>query len=128
MASAATQHTPAIRVGGRRLSLPSRPKPPPPSEVAAPSPGEPADYPRPAPPSEEQHAHYEQDQVPPHTEEELPKKEKKQGNGMHDNERRLRESAQRKAEGNRPRKEIIGGGKTVGGGGRISQPGGKVMI
>ncbi|KAI0321285.1 hypothetical protein OF83DRAFT_1100613 [Amylostereum chailletii] len=117
-AAAQTQHPPAIRVGGRRLSMPSRPKPVMATDVEMPNSPvdvEPVDYPRPAPPGEEHH---------PHTEEEAPKKEKKQG---HDSEHRLRESAMRKVPENRPTKEIFAGGKTVGGGGRISQPTGRMF-
>ncbi|TFY82425.1 hypothetical protein EWM64_g1584 [Hericium alpestre] len=116
MASIAAQHPPAMRVGGRRMSIPSgKPKPNVASEGNAPSPGEPADYPRPAPPT---------DAPAPHTnnEEEAPKKEKKQGRGSPDMEWRFRESAQRKAEENRPRRDGFGGKANVGGGGRISQP------
>ncbi|ETW86627.1 hypothetical protein HETIRDRAFT_114088 [Heterobasidion irregulare TC 32-1] len=131
MATHIAQHPPAMRVGGRRLSLPSRPRPVVTSVILAPrdgghsapgTPGEPPDYPRPAPPG----AEHELDHEHTHTEEEIPKKEKKQGNGSHENERRMRESAHRKAEENRPRKEgWAPGGKTIGGGGRIAQPAGK---
>ncbi|THH18615.1 hypothetical protein EW146_g2388 [Bondarzewia mesenterica] len=92
------------------------------------TPGEPADYPRPAPPGTEGEHEHEHEHEHAHNEEEVPKKEKKQGHGAHDNERKLRESAQRKAEENRPRKEgWAPGGKHTGGGGRISQPAGKAF-
>ncbi|KAH9885442.1 hypothetical protein C8Q73DRAFT_717876 [Cubamyces lactineus] len=118
MADALVQHPPAMKVGGRRLSVTSRPKHP--AATAEPermSPGAdmPTDYPRPAPPGEQQHKE----------EEEVPKK--KQGNGGDEHERRIQESLYRKAEVNRPTREFKSGGKAVGGGGRISQPAGKSL-
>ncbi|KAI0931180.1 hypothetical protein AcW2_000121 [Taiwanofungus camphoratus] len=75
------------------------------------------DYPRPAAPGE---------QAPPH-EDEAPKKEKKKGNGGEEHERRLQESLYRKAEQNRPRKDLHNAKNwnAVGGGGRIGQPAGR---
>ena len=82
------------------------------------------DYPRPAPPGEQQahdpqHVHDDHDEVP--------KKEKKRGHGAVEHERRLQEDLMKKADLNRPSKEIGGGapGKSIGGGGRIGQPAGK---
>ncbi|KAJ8472330.1 hypothetical protein ONZ51_g8586 [Trametes cubensis] len=119
MADALVQHPPAMKVGGRRLSVTSRPK-----HVAATaepekmSPGAdtPTDYPRPAPPGEQQQ-HKEEEEAP----------KKKQGNGGDEHERRIQESLYRKAEVNRPTREFKSGGKAVGGGGRISQPAGKSL-
>jgi len=104
-----------MKVGGRRLSISSRPKPHPPVEAtpASPTGEDAADYPRPTAPGDQA----------VHHEEEVPKKEKK-GNGGDEHERRLQENPYRKAEQNRPSKDAHGaknmGG--VGGGGRISQP------
>ncbi|KAI0696024.1 hypothetical protein C8T65DRAFT_583805 [Cerioporus squamosus] len=111
------QHPPAVKVGGRRLSMSSRPRPGPPSpyKVTLPTLDTPPDYPRPAPPGE---------QPPPHHQEEVPKK--KQGTGADEHERRLQESLYRKAEQNRPKKDFQSGPKSVGGP-RISQPAGKTF-
>ncbi|CDO76491.1 hypothetical protein BN946_scf184615.g17 [Trametes cinnabarina] len=114
MADALVQHPPAMKVGGRRLSVTSRPKPtvhaaeP---QKMSPGPDTPTDYPRPAPPGEQQ---VQKD------EEEVPKR--KQGNGGDEHERRIQESLYRKAEANRPTKDFKSGGKAIGAGGRISQP------
>jgi len=122
------QHPPAMKVGGRRLSTTTRPKPPAPEPAKAPTPPaeqERPDYPRPAPPGEQpQHdpAHVHDDH------EEIPKKDKKQGHGALEHERRLQESALKKAEQNRPSKNMGAGARNnVGGGGRISQPAGKTF-
>ncbi|EMD32585.1 hypothetical protein CERSUDRAFT_87901 [Gelatoporia subvermispora B] len=117
MAEVPAQRAPAMKVGGRRLSVTTRPKPhPAPAEAKPPSPDAdtPTDYPRPAPPGE-QHEH----------EEEPPRKEKRRGNGGDEHERRLQEDLYRKAEQNRPRRDVHGRRNSVGGGGRISQPAGK---
>jgi len=122
MTEALAQHPPAIRVGGRRLSVNSRPKAHSPVEAKPPSPPtEPTDYPRPAAPGE---------QTPHHEEEEVPKKEKKKGNGGDEHERRLQENLYRKAELNRPSKDTHGAKNTnaIGGGGRIGQPAGRTMF
>ncbi|KAI9066539.1 hypothetical protein FKP32DRAFT_1565627 [Trametes sanguinea] len=114
MADTLVQHPPAMKVGGRRLSVTSRPKPavhaaeP---QRASPGPETPTDYPRPAPPGEQQ-AHKEEEEVP----------KRKQGNGGDEHERRIQESLYRKAEANRPTRDFKAGGKPVGAGGRISQP------
>jgi len=119
------QHAPAMKVGGRRLSVSSKPR----LHAASSFPTdnisqrENADYPRPAPPGEgEEHA-----QAPPHNEEEAPKKEKKHGHGNHD-DNRLKESIYRKIEGTRPTRDLSSGPKnSFGAGGRIAQPSGKVF-
>ncbi|KAJ7166512.1 hypothetical protein C8R43DRAFT_986259 [Mycena crocata] len=112
-------HPPAIKVGGRRLSVSKhRPHPAPEqAPAAAPAPvEEPAvDYPRPAAPvAGEEAAH-----VPPpqHNEEDPQKKDKK-----HESERKLLELAQRKAEMTRPTRDLKNTGKGFGGAGRIAQP------
>lgn len=65
----------------------------------------------------EQQQHKDDDEVP----------RRKQGSGGDDHERRIQESLYRKAEHNRPTKEFVGSSKTVGAGGRISQPAGKSL-
>ena len=57
-----------------------------------------------------------------HQEEEVPKR--KQGTGGDEHERRIQESLYRKAEQNRPKKELGTGPKVVN---RISQPAGKAL-
>ncbi|OAX38124.1 hypothetical protein K503DRAFT_770817 [Rhizopogon vinicolor AM-OR11-026] len=119
-----TQHPPATKVGGRRLSV-STSRPRPHANSGAPSNGSPpqaenTDYPRPADHGEEE-AH-----APPHNEEEVPKKKKHHGHGSHD-DNRLLESAYRKAEASRPTRDHVGGKNGFGGGGRISQPAGKTF-
>ncbi|KAI0830861.1 hypothetical protein BC628DRAFT_1336795 [Trametes gibbosa] len=86
------------------------------AQRASPGADTPVDYPRPAPPGEEQQ-HKDDDDVP----------KRKQGNGGDEHERRIQESLYRKAEHNRPTKEFKGSPKTVGAGGRISQPVGKSL-
>ncbi|KAF8844186.1 hypothetical protein BDN67DRAFT_963305, partial [Paxillus ammoniavirescens] len=76
------QHPPALKVGGRRLSINSRPKPHANSKALptnATDQAENTDYPRPT----AQEAGEEQAHPPPHNEEEAPKKEKKHGHGSH---------------------------------------------
>jgi hypothetical protein len=63
--------------------------------------------------------------VPPHHDEEAPKKDKKHGHGSHDNEKKLKESAQWKAEATRPTRDGTAGRKDFGAAGRISQPAGR---
>ncbi|KAH7926834.1 hypothetical protein BV22DRAFT_1194051 [Leucogyrophana mollusca] len=116
------QHPPAMKVGGRRLSVTSRPKPhvssgsPPASPTTLP---EETDYPRPAAPGDEHH------HVPPPNEEEAPKK-KKHGHGNHD-EKRLKESAFQKAEAARPTRDNNAPKGAFGAAGRIAQPAGKTF-
>jgi len=113
------QHPPAVKVGGRRLSV-SKPKPrtnfgSAPASVLAPEPTpEDTDYPRPAPP-----------QDLPNNEEEAPKKDKRQGHGNHENEKKVREAAHKKAEATRPTRDALGGKSGFGGAGRVLQPSGK---
>ncbi|KAI0370031.1 hypothetical protein BV20DRAFT_1121563 [Pilatotrama ljubarskyi] len=119
MADALVQHPPAMKVGGRRLSVSSRPKPvvaPVEARKPSPDPDTPTDYPRPAPPGEQQQRKEE---------EEVPRR--RQGSGGDEHERRMQESLYRKAEHNRPTKEFKGGPKMTGAGGRISQPAGKSL-
>ncbi|KAH9854358.1 hypothetical protein C2E23DRAFT_818409 [Lenzites betulinus] len=119
MVDALAQHAPAMKVGGRRLSVTSKPKPAVAhveAQSASPEHDTPVDYPRPAPPGEQQQ-HKDDDEVP----------RRKQGSGGDDHERRIQESLYRKAEHNRPTKEFVGSSKTVGAGGRISQPAGKSL-
>jgi len=112
---------PAIRIGGRRMSLPNRPRP---NVHAAPEPlrddsiADGPDYPRPPPPNE-QHDEHE------HEHDEQPKREKKRGHGAHDSALRARENAARRAEGNKPKHEFGAGGKPQA---RISQPAGKIFV
>ncbi|EED80327.1 predicted protein [Postia placenta Mad-698-R] len=118
------QHPPAMRVGGRRLSTTTRPKPQSSTETKSPSPpAEAPNYPRPAPPGE---------QPPPHDpqEDEVPKKERKKGGGGDEHERRLQESLYRKAEQNRPSRDghTAKNVNAVGGGGRIGQPAGRTLM
>ncbi|KAJ6617418.1 hypothetical protein B0H10DRAFT_2033319 [Mycena sp. CBHHK59/15] len=112
------QHPPAIRVGGRRLSVSTKHKPhpaPDPTPAAAPAPvDEPVvDYPRPAPPAAGEDAPV----PPPHHEEEPQRKDRR-----HEDERKLMVLAQRKAEMTRPTRDAKSGGKAFGGAGRIAQP------
>ncbi|PIL31228.1 hypothetical protein GSI_05926 [Ganoderma sinense ZZ0214-1] len=78
----------------------------------------PPDYPRPAAPGEQQVHHHQQQQQ----EEEVPKR--KHGSGGDEHERRIQESLYRKAEQNRPKKELSTGPKVAN---RISQPAGKTL-
>ena len=137
-----------MKVGGRRLSTTSRPKPHITSYVSfasydlihlgltpikyrhtnreaksqSPSDKERPDYPRPAAPEQP----HDPQQHPEEDHEEVPPKKEKKGHGALDHERRLQESLYRKAEQNRPTKDLgMSGKNNVGGGGRISQPAGK---
>jgi len=123
MANISVQHPPAVKIGGRRLSISTRHKTHGNSGAArsekSPSPeANEEDYPRPAAPGEEPHQHIL------HNEEELPpKKEKKHGN--HENERKLKEFAHWKVDITRPTRDLQGGNKSFGASGRIAQPAGK---
>jgi hypothetical protein len=80
------------------------------------SPTDPADavdYPRPGPPGQD---HHEDDGA---------KKEKKHNHGNHEHEKRNKESPQWKVDSTRPTRDILGGRKDFGAGGRIAQPAGK---
>ncbi|KAG8219283.1 hypothetical protein J3R82DRAFT_146 [Butyriboletus roseoflavus] len=129
------QHSPALRVGGRRLSISARPKPhnvPGASAPANTHPAENADYPRPATQGEGEEQEQEQEQAqtqthpPPYNEEEAPKKEKKHGHGGRD-QNRLKESVYRKIDATTPSKDHLGSKNSFGAGGRIGQPMGKVL-
>ncbi|KAG9222106.1 hypothetical protein CCMSSC00406_0009283 [Pleurotus cornucopiae] len=115
-------HPPAVKVGGRRLSI-SKTKLHAPTEqanneskVGGQKADEPEvmDYPRPAAPGEER------PHPPPHHDE--PKKEK---HSPHD--ARLKELAHAKAEATMPTRGIKSSGKAYGAGGRIAQPAGKSL-
>ncbi|KAF8195106.1 hypothetical protein BJ912DRAFT_958287 [Pholiota molesta] len=119
---------PAIKVGGRRLSLSTKHKAPP-LQQTDPSPPhsevtsqEPPDYPRPAPPTA--HDGNDTENAPPqrnhqhNTNEEPPKKER--------NEKKMLEREARKAEMTRPTRDNVGG-KDYGIGMRIRQPSGKAL-
>lgn len=116
-----SQHAPAMKVGGRRLSLPTRVRPNAQvNEAITASPGEPADYPRPsAPGTEPAVEHARNDEEAP------PKKERRKSHGAHENERRLRENPQRRADENWQYREQSGAPRINA---RISQPGGKITI
>jgi len=117
-----------MKVGGRRLSAASRPKThassgSPPADKSTSNHPEDTDYPRPAAHGDE---HGEQLHVPPPTEEEVPKKEKKHIHGNHD-EHRLMESSYRKAETTRPTRDTAAQKGPFGAAGRIAQPAGKTL-
>ncbi|PFH48122.1 hypothetical protein AMATHDRAFT_66224 [Amanita thiersii Skay4041] len=116
-------HPPAVKVGGRRLSLSSKHKQHSPtvqtklSGKDSPVP----DYPRPAAPGEEQQQHLQHS--PTHEEESPFRKEKK--HNAHDNEKKFKESSHWKLEATRPTRDAIAGNKAFGASGRIAQPAGK---
>ncbi|TFK70046.1 hypothetical protein BDN72DRAFT_568152 [Pluteus cervinus] len=118
--SALIAHAPAVKIGGRRLSLSNKPKTQSPfatlrAKSASPVGAE--DYPRPAAPGEEPH------QVL-HNEDEAPlKKDKKRG--QQENEKKLRELSHWKVDTTRPTKDAQSGNRTYGANGRIAQPAGK---
>ncbi|CAL1694847.1 unnamed protein product [Somion occarium] len=116
------QHPPAMKVGGRRLSVNSRPKQHPATEQISPTlpthEQERTDYPRPAGPGEQQP--HEQHHYDDH--EEVPRKERKQGHGALEYERRMQESLYRRA----PKKDTAIGKDARGG--RIDQPAGKGFV
>ncbi|KAF4612167.1 hypothetical protein D9613_004292 [Agrocybe pediades] len=118
-------HAPAMKVGGRRLSVSSsarhrtqahaEPTTTAKEGGSAAEPKEPAmdDYPRPAPPTGENIPHQQ------HHEEEPPKKER--------NEKKFQDMAHRKVEMTRPTREFNTGNRGFGGGMRIAQPAGKAL-
>ncbi|KZT27627.1 hypothetical protein NEOLEDRAFT_105567 [Neolentinus lepideus HHB14362 ss-1] len=120
----------AMRVGGRRLSHNSnttRPRLRTISSASEPiEPGvtthePPADYPRPnAPQAAAENLRHEH-------EEDIPKREKRQGHNNIEKELEIWESAQRKVETNRPSKNSSCGGRDSARGDRIAQPAGKAM-
>ncbi|GLB43673.1 hypothetical protein LshimejAT787_1401850 [Lyophyllum shimeji] len=116
-------HPPAVKVGGRRLSVSSKPKHRSSPEPAPVVPGTPTDYPRPVhhDPVPDNQAPVQAPSPPPHHEEEAPpKKEKKQS--KYENEKYLRDLAHRKLEPTRSGKDLLAGSKAFGGAGRIAQP------
>ncbi|KAI0307668.1 hypothetical protein B0F90DRAFT_45472 [Multifurca ochricompacta] len=106
-----SQHPPAVAV-----TLVSRIS----DEAVAMPAEEPADYPRPTAPGTEQNAEHARNE-----EEVPPKKERRKSHSAHENERRLRENPQRKADENWQHREHGGPSRMDT---RISQPGGKVTI
>ncbi|TFK56931.1 hypothetical protein OE88DRAFT_1730363 [Heliocybe sulcata] len=80
----------------------------------------PTDYPRPNGPHAEADDHHHDH------EEDVPKREKRQGHNNVERELKLRESVHRKADMNRPNKQSQGG-KDGARGGRIAQPAGKAL-
>ncbi|KAG6329722.1 hypothetical protein ID866_9366 [Astraeus odoratus] len=121
MSDVVPHHLPAVKVGGRRLSVSAKAKPHT-ASVTSPktaSETESADYPRPAA--------QEQEQQEAHEEEEAPKKEKKHGHRGHD-EKRLKENPSWKVEATRPTRDNISNRHSFGGAGRIGQPVSKVFV
>ncbi|THU84236.1 hypothetical protein K435DRAFT_783872 [Dendrothele bispora CBS 962.96] len=117
-------HLPAVKVGGRRLSI-SKHKPhtgttepvPETTTVELSSDQEqPTDYPRPVAGTEQQQQHAPHHN---HNEEEIPaKKDKKSHFDLF---------AHKKTEETKPTREFQAGNKGFGAGGRIAQPAGKVL-
>jgi len=121
------QHPPAIRVGGRRLSMSMKPKAPIPVEAAVTNATPETvnktettvlDYPRPAPPAIEDATQQHQQEVH-RNEEELPPKKNKKNN--------VQEYAHWKTETTRPTRDLNGGNKGQSMGVRIGQPAGKAF-
>ncbi|KAA1477237.1 hypothetical protein DENSPDRAFT_875142 [Dentipellis sp. KUC8613] len=130
MSAIATQHPPAKRVGGRRMSLPSgfkhRVEGPTDSEAAdAPSPGTPADYPRPAAPAGQVEEESDHDDNDEQEEEKPPKRERR--HSARDGAFRY-EKTRRTADDNRPRKAPRGHVNMGHGGARMFQPEQKTFI
>ncbi|KAF8808181.1 hypothetical protein BYT27DRAFT_7190309 [Phlegmacium glaucopus] len=124
------QHPPAMKVGGRRLSISMKHKAPTPAEAVVTTPGTEdkkettvPDYPRPAPPTAG--GETPQHQQVHRTEEELPPKKEKKYN--HDNEKKVQEYSHWKTEITRPTRDISGGNKGQTMGVRIGQPAGKAF-
>ncbi|KAJ7589548.1 hypothetical protein C8J56DRAFT_938865 [Mycena floridula] len=121
-----TQHAPAVKVAGRRLSTTTRPtkshissSPKETSAIEAVSDiqDEQVDYPRPAPPGTQHEANPNH----VHHEEEVPLKKDKKHGVVHD------DVAQRKAATTMPTKEAQIPNKGFGGGNRIAQPAGRAL-
>jgi len=114
--NALAQHPPAIKVGGRRLSV-SRPKPrtsTAPADILVPGQtAEETDYPRPAPPHDLMNN------------EEPPKNEKRHIHRNHDHEKKMMEVAYKKMEATQPTRDSLGGKNGFGGAGRLVQPSAK---
>jgi len=113
------QHPPAIKVGGRRLSISTKPKTQHHAETnnpeAANEQAAAPDYPRPAPPTGDQEPppHHHQ-----HNEEEVPPKKER-------TEKKLQELAHRKVEMTRPTRDVPSASKGHTVNMRIGQPAGK---
>jgi len=121
------QHPPAMKVGGRRLSMSMKHKAPISVEAAvtAPETGDKEettvpDYPRPAPPTAGDEAARQQVH---RNEEELPPRKKYN----HDNDKKVQEYAHWKTETTRPTRDMNGGNKGQTMGLRIGQPAGKAF-
>jgi len=117
---------PAIRVGGRRLSMSMKPKAPIPAEAVtkpAPETGKTeitvSDYPRPVAPPAVEEATQQHHQEVHRNEEELPPKKDKKYN--------VQEYAHWKTETTRPTRDLNGGNKGQTMGVRIGQPAGKAF-
>jgi len=124
-------HPPALKVGGRRRSVSSKPKTqntggtqltePAGSDEATNNETAADDYPRPAPPSEGQQADH-RDAHHQYQDEEQARKEKK-----HPSNEKMKEYAHWKAETTRPTRYVQGNVmKGWGASGRIAQPAGKM--
>ncbi|PPR05599.1 hypothetical protein CVT26_009120 [Gymnopilus dilepis] len=125
------QHAPAMKVGGRRLSVSARHKPPHPAEPPKTerATSEPADYPRPAPPPGANTAaetdtsppsnNVINNNPPPHHEDEVPPPKKERV------EKKMEELAHRKAEMTRPTRDVHAASRASGQNMRIGQPAGK---
>lgn len=116
------QHPPALKVGGRRLSISTKHKSHPSTDTTSPEVEKKhdeaiPDYPRPAPPTGDAPLHH----IHHHHEEDMPPKREKK----HDNERKMQEYAHWKSETTRPTRDLNAGGK--GQFMRIAQPAGKAL-
>jgi len=128
---AIAQHPPAMKVGGRRLSVSMKHKAPVSVGAAVTIPGTVdkketivPDYPRPVPLAAGDNAN--QHQQLHRNEEELPPKKEKKYN--HDNpEKKVQEYAHWKTETTRPTRDVNGGNKGQTMGVRIAQPAGKAF-
>ncbi|KAI0348314.1 hypothetical protein BDW22DRAFT_1424501 [Trametopsis cervina] len=115
--SAILTHPPAQKVGGRRMSLNSRPKPhihhPVEQKVDSAVDDSPTDYPRPAPPTQQPNEeHHHQEEQPRHDRKHDP-----------DHERKIQETLRKRAEQNRPSKDQGSASKTPIA--RVNQPNGR---
>ncbi|KIM69903.1 hypothetical protein SCLCIDRAFT_490065 [Scleroderma citrinum Foug A] len=118
MSDVLAHHAPALKVGGRRLSVSNTAKPHATSTSPKTTTGsDNADYPRPAAQGDEQ------PEATPQKEEDAPKKEKKHGRG----EKRPRENFNDKVEATRPTKDHMASKHGFGAAGRIAQPASKAF-
>jgi len=127
----AVQHPPAMKVGGRRLSISARHKAPPAAEPTKTDKegSEPADYPRPAPPpgttTTESDTNINTNEAPPNVvnnnhEDDIPPPPKKERV-----DKKMEELAHRKVEMTRPTKDVHAASRGSGQNMRIGQPAGK---